>query len=159
SLRPVDTGWFADFAALEKERSSRVDYGPGGDRFSGATFDPSPFYRADAVLRHFDRFGLTLGHLRAISLRQTARIMAVLDDAGLGANILTPREDACRGGFVAIRCAHAENVVARLRDRGIFCDSRRDILRLGPAPYLFDEEIDRGSRAAAEEMHKEMARE
>ena len=48
ALRPVDTGWFADFAALGAPRSTTVAYGPGGARFSGATFDASPIYRADA---------------------------------------------------------------------------------------------------------------
>lgn len=156
-LRPVDTGWFADFGALDRERTGRIDYGPGGDRFSGATFDPTPFYRADAVLRHFDSFDLTVARLRSISLEQTRRIFGVLDNAGLGERIVTPREDERRGGFVAIRCPRASSVVSRLRGRGVFADSRRDILRLGPAPYLYDDEIDRGARIAAEEIRTEFA--
>lgn len=155
ALRPVDTGWFADFSALEHERTGRIDYGPGGDRFSGATFDPSPFYRADAVLHHFDAFGLTVQRLREISLRQTRLILSILDDAELGDRILASRDDSRRGGFVAIRSPNASAVIARLRDRQIFADSRRDIVRLGPAPYLLDEEIVRGARAAAEEIKKE----
>lgn len=156
-LRPLDTGWFADFGALDRERTGRIDYGPGGDRFSGATFDPSPFYRAEAVLRHFDSFDLTVARLRSISLEQTRRIMTVLDNAGLGERIVTPREDGRRGGFVAIRCPNASNVVIRLRGRGVFADSRRDILRLGPAPYLYDDEIDRGAQMATEEIQRELA--
>lgn len=157
NLRPLDTGWFADFPALERERNGKIDYGPGGERFSGATFDPTPFYRADAVLRHFDAFDLTPERLRDISLRQTKRILDVLDDAGLGEHVVSPRSEERRGGFVAIRCQGASNVVARLRGRNVFCDSRHDVLRLGPAPYLYDEEIDRGTRMAAEEMRLENA--
>jgi len=157
TLRPVDTGWFADFSALEHERTGRVDYGPGGDRFTGATFDPSPFYRADAVLEHFDAFGLTVERLRAISSRQTQLIVSTLDDAGLGAQILSSRDQDRRGGFVAIRSPNASRVITRLRERSIFADSRRDIVRLGPAPYLHDEEIEQGTRAAAEEIKKELA--
>lgn len=156
TLRPVDTGWFADFSALERERTGRIDYGPGGDRFSGATFDPTPFYRADAVLRHFDSFGLTIERLRTISLRQTGRIISALEEAGLGERIVTPRAEERRGGFIALRCPNASTVVGRLRGRGVFADSRRDILRLGPAPYLYDDEIDRGVRLAAEEIQKEL---
>ncbi|HMY17589.1 MAG TPA: aminotransferase class V-fold PLP-dependent enzyme [Polyangium sp.] len=159
TLRPMDTGWFADFPALERERDGKIEYGPRGERFSGATFDPTPFYRADAVLRHFDSFGLTVEQLREISLRQTKRILDVLDDAGLGGQVVSPRLDERRGGFVAIRCAQAPNVVARLRARGVFSDARNDVLRLGPAPYLYDEEIDRGTRIAAEEMQREKAAE
>lgn len=156
TLRPVDTGWFADFSALEHERTGRIDYGPGGDRFSGATFDPSPFYRADAVLRHFDTFGLTVERLREISLRQTRLILATLDEEGLGERILSSRHDGRRGGFVAIRSPNASSVITRLRERHIFADSRRDIVRLGPAPYLDEDEIVRGARAAAEEIKKEL---
>lgn len=157
TLRPLDTGWFADFSALERERTGRVEYGPGGDRFSGATFDPTPFYRADAVLAHWDHFGLTPARLRAISVAQTRSIIAALDDARLGERIVTSREDERRGGFVAVRCARASDVVARLRERGIFVDSRRDLLRIGPAPYLTSDEIERGTQAVAEEIHKEIA--
>src|SRR6185295_3814865 len=40
TLRPVYTGWFADFGALTGAQSASVNYGPGGARFAGATFDP-----------------------------------------------------------------------------------------------------------------------
>lgn len=148
TLRPVDTGWFADFAALSAERSYAVAYGPGGARFSGATFDASPIYRADAVLAHWDRFGLTVPRLRAISLRQTRRILALLDAHGCADHVASARDDDRRGGFVAVRHPAAGEVVTRLRARGVFADARRDLLRLGPAPYLTDAEIDRGALAA-----------
>jgi len=34
-----------------------------------------------------------------------------------------------------------------LRARGIYVDHRGDLLRVGPAPYTTDEEIDRGVAA------------
>lgn len=154
TLRPVDTGWFADFAALEGERSDLVGYGPGGARFSGATFDPTPFYRAARVLEHFDRFGLDIAALRDISLCQTRRIIDRMDDAGLGNGVVSSRDDARRGGFVAIRSPAAHSVVGRLRQRGVFVDSRADLVRVGPAPYLTEDELDRGCRAVAEEISR-----
>ena len=63
SLRPVDTGWFADFASLSRPDTGEVAYGPGGARLMGATFDASPLYRADAALSHWERFGLDPAHL------------------------------------------------------------------------------------------------
>jgi selenocysteine lyase/cysteine desulfurase len=153
-LRPVYTGWFADFGALSGERGGEVTYGPGGARFSGATFDPTAFYRAEAVLDHWDRFGLTPARLRAISLRQTGRIIQRFDAAGLGDRVITPRESDRRGGFVAIHAEEAASIVGRLRDRGVLVDSRGSLLRLGPAPYLTDAEIDRGSDAAIEEIQR-----
>ena len=144
TLRPLDTGWFADFAALEGPRSHAVGYGPGGARFSGATFDPVSFYRAHAVLDHWDRFGLGPAELRAISAAQTARIIDRLDARGLGAQIASAREPSRRGGFVSVRTSNAEEHTRALRKKGVFVDSRGELLRLGPAPYLTNEEIDRG---------------
>jgi len=143
-LRPADTGWFANFEALAHERTTSVEYGAGGDRFSGATFDATSFYRADAVLRHWDKFGLDVAALRAISLRQTRRIIERIEEAGLGERIVSSRDDERRGGFVAFRSEAASAVVDRLRERGVFTDSRGDLLRIGPAPYMTEEEIDRG---------------
>ncbi|MEP7125108.1 MAG: hypothetical protein ABJE95_29530, partial [Byssovorax sp.] len=99
---------------------------------------------------HWERFGLTVPRLRAISLRQTRRILGILDAHGRGADVAAARDDDRRGGFVAVRHASAGAVVARLRAAGVFADARRDLLRLGPAPYLTDAEIDRGTLAAIE---------
>lgn len=155
ALRPVDTGWFADFAALEGPRTTGapplpVGYGEGGARFAGATFDPTPFYRAEAVLTHFDRFGLDLPTLRAISLAQTAHLIERLDAEGLGERVVTPREASLRGGFVTVRVEGASAVVAALRERGVYVDARGELLRLGPAPYLTDDELARGVHALAQ---------
>lgn len=160
SLRPVDTGWFADFSALEGPRwqassgkpAPAVGYGAGGARFTGATFDPACFYRAAAVLDHWDRFGLSPAELRAISLRQTGRVIERLTTRGLGERIATPRDPERRGGFVAVRTAAADEKTRALRSKGVFVDSRGDLLRIGPAPYLTDAELDDGVDLVAEEL-------
>jgi kynureninase len=102
------------------------------------------------VLGHWDRFGLGPERLRAVSLRQTRRILDGLDAGGRGAAVVTPREDARRGGFVAVRVPGADAAVARLRGLGVLVDARNETLRLGPAPYVSDEEIDRGVAAVLE---------
>lgn len=155
-LRPVYTGWFADFGALSAERGGGVAYGPGGARFAGATFDPTAFYRAEAVLEHWDRFGLTPARLRAISTEQTGRIIRRFDEAGLGERVVSSRDAARRGGFVAIRAEKAGAIVGQLRERGVLVDSRSTLLRLGPAPFLTDAEIDRGSAAVIEEIQRSL---
>ena len=141
-MRPVFTGWFADFAGLEGPRHDRVGYGVrGADRFAGSTYDPASHYRAAAVVQFFRDQHLTTDTLRQISLRQTRRLM----DALPALELLTPRVDESRGGFVAFRVPNASRVVAALRREGVFADARDDILRLGPAPYLTNEELDRGA--------------
>jgi kynureninase len=154
-LRPTYTGWFADFASLERPRSRarearRVEYGEGGARFAGATFDPVSLYRARAVLEHFDRFGLDVPALRAISVAQTERLTATFQRGGL--RILSPLSSAARGGFVALRSPTAHAAVRALRARGVFVDARGEVLRAGPAPYLLDDEIDAGASAIVEAL-------
>ncbi|MBX7196576.1 MAG: aminotransferase class V-fold PLP-dependent enzyme [Sandaracinaceae bacterium] len=138
--RPVYTGWFADFAHLAAPRDGRpVGYGRRPcDRFAGSTYDPTSHYRARAVARFFDAQGLDLATLRAISLRQTARLLAGLE----GLDVVTPRDER-RGGFVALRVSDAGRVVSALEARGVMTDARGDVLRLGPAPYVTDDELER----------------
>jgi len=152
--RPVYTGWFADFADLAQPRGQGprpVGYGAGASRFAGATYDASAFYRAAAVLDHFDAHGLTVDRLRAISMRQTGRILDRLDEAAAaGLQVVAPRDPARRGGFVAVRCPFAGKLVQALRERNVWVDARGDVVRLGPAPYLLDAEIDAGVAAVVD---------
>jgi kynureninase len=142
NLRPIVTGWFASFAALADERSHGVAYGErAADRFAGSTYDPTSHYRARAVAEFFYRERLDVDALRAVSLRQTERILALLP----GFDVVTPSDR--RAGFVAVRVGDAAGTVAALRAQNILVDARADIVRLGPAPYLTDDEIDRGVRA------------
>lgn len=147
ALRPLYTGWFADFAALESRREldRPVGYGPSGARFAGSTFDPCSLYRADAVLALQDELGLDVQTLRTISSAQTTRICEGLAQGGL--EVVSPRDPERRAGFVSARVPQAPRVVERLREERVFVDARGELLRLGPAPYLLDEEIDRGVQA------------
>ena len=58
--RPLNTGWFAGFGALEGGDFHRVAFSNDGFRFMGATFDPVGLYRFNAVARLFDSSGLTI---------------------------------------------------------------------------------------------------
>lgn len=153
---PLQTGWFADFADLAQPRelgARPVGFGAGASRFKGSTFDATPFYRAAAVLDHFDAHGLDVERLRAISLRQTRRILdrlKALDSVGTGLVPVSPEDDSRRGGFVAVRFASPQRLVDAARAAGVFVDARGDIVRLGPAPYLLDDEIDEGVRRLVE---------
>lgn len=157
ALRPLYTGWFADFDSLERPRAfGPVGYGPGGDRFAGSTFDAAGLYRAEAALDLFDRFGLSVEALRALSLYQTGLILEAVFGHRLARegrlSVATPREPERRGGFVALRTPHAHAAVERLRERGVYVDARGDLLRLGPAPYLRDDEIEQGTALVLEAL-------
>jgi kynureninase len=45
------------------------------------------------------------------------------------------------GGFLALRSPVAAALARSLRARGVWTDSRGDVLRLGPAPYLSDRQL------------------
>ncbi|MBK7864922.1 MAG: aminotransferase class V-fold PLP-dependent enzyme [Archangiaceae bacterium] len=145
TFAPVLTGWFAGFSGLSHQRGEgAVAYGPSGaEQFAGSTYDPTSHYRARAVIRFFTQHGLTVARLRELSLRQTARIIDRLE----GLELATPREPERRGGFVAVRLDDAAQVAKRLHEQGIVVDHRGPLLRLGPAPYVTDAELDRACEA------------
>jgi kynureninase len=143
-LRPVLTGWFSEFVQLaETRRPGEVPYGEGAARFAGATYDPTSHYRAAAVFLFHHRMGMTAERLREASRHQVAMLISRIEAFDLNpavADIIAiPAER--RGGFLAIRCAQALPAVFNLRARNVFADARGDVLRLGPAPYLSDQQL------------------
>lgn len=144
-FRPRQTGWFADFDGLE-QRDAGVRYGPGGQRFLGATFDASGLYRGLYVLRWMDEMGLSPALLQAHARARTQRIVDAFDAralARLGLRLASPRDPAARGGFVALETPRAAELARRLGHAGVHTDVRGPLLRLGPAPYTTSAEIDR----------------
>ncbi len=150
ALRPVVTGWFSDFAGLAAPRGAGpVGYGPTpADRFAGSTYDPTSHFRPRAVAAFFSAEGLTPRRLEESYIRQTTRIFEGL--AGAGLTLVSPADARARGGFVAARLASPEAasaVVKALRDEGVWIDARGPVARLGPAPYVTDDELDLGVEA------------
>jgi kynureninase len=138
-LRPVLTGWYAEFEELTAEKApGAVRYPSGGARFAGSTYDPTSHYRAARVFAFFAEQGLTPEALRESYLRQTTLLARGLEELGLAI-------DAAReafGGFVAIEIDEAEAVSRRLAEAGVLTDSRGRHLRLGPAPYVSDTQLE-----------------
>jgi len=145
AFRPAVTGWFSEFSALADARANAVVYGSGADQFAGSTYDPTSHYRAAAVFDFFDREGLTPAFLRAVSQHQVGRLAARFDALNLDPAVIrrdgaTPIERI--GGFLALRAPRARELSAVLGARGVLTDARGDVLRLGPAPYLSDAQLD-----------------
>ena len=152
-LRPVLTGWFTEFADLHQGSGSRgVEYGSGPARFAGATYDPTSHYRAAAVFGFHAAQRLTPEELRQISRHQVRLLKEAFEALDLDPAVahVEPVPDDRRAGFLAIRTARAADFVQGLRIRGVFTDARGDRLRLGPAPYVRDEQLRESVRLLGE---------
>jgi len=145
-LRPVITGWFAEFDAIaEENRPGQVAYAGGGNRFAGATYDPTSHYRAARVMQFFQDETLIPDFLREISLHQTTLLAEAFDALGADEDVITRDRSAPReafGGFLALRSPRAAELQRALAEQGVATDSRGDHLRFGPAPYLSDEQLE-----------------
>jgi kynureninase len=156
TLRPVVTGWFSEFDALaEPTGSHRVPYGRGGGRFAGSTYDPTSHYRAAKVFEFFEAQGLHPALLREVSQHQVGRLAAQFDALDVDPKkIRRDREvELSRvGGFLALDAARAGDICKELRRCGVLADYRGEVLRLGPAPYLTDDQLDAGMAALGDAL-------
>jgi kynureninase len=143
--RPMFTGWFAEFGRLTEATTGRVTYAEGAERWAGATYDPTSHYRAARVFDFFAKESLTPERLREISRGQVRLLADRFDDLDLDPDVLArdrslPLERV--GGFLALRSPRAGVLSERLRRRGVLTDFRGEILRMGPAPYLSDAQLE-----------------
>jgi kynureninase len=143
NMRPVLTGWFAEFETLERTKDRKVEYPVGAGAFTGATYDPTSHYRAAAVFAFHLEQGLTPVELRRINCRQGKLLKDAFEALDIARRIAKVEEmpDERRAGFLAIRAPEATELARALRERGVFTDARSDVLRLGPAPYLRDDQL------------------
>lgn len=138
--RPPVTGWYAEFDDLSLPRGA-VGYAPDGRRFLGATFEPTPLYRFNAVRRMMAREGMTTGavakHVMGLQHRFTsAGAMPHL-------TLLNPPGEAPGARFLAFRGPDAARLQAALADRAVITDVRGDVLRIGFGAYHDDADVDR----------------
>ena len=137
TMRPVYTGWFSAFDDLANTQS-QISYGSTlADRFAGSTFDPTSYFRAAAVIAFFES-----QHLSQTKLSATYAMLCEQIAWKLKSSFEAPED---RAGFIALKCPstqQASTFVSTLRNENIFVDARGAFLRLGPAPYTLDAEID-----------------
>ncbi len=143
-LRPVVTGWFAELSQVANPPEGEyVYYGSGAEQLAGSTYDPTSHYRAAEVFDFFVTHGLTPEFLRAVSQHQVGFLAKGFDDLDLDPDLLDRDRPSLAeiGGFLAIRSPHASTLQAGLAARGVSTDVRGEVLRLGPAPYLSDDQL------------------
>ena len=153
ALRPRDTGWYAAFGALEKDKNAPGDaagiaYAPGGARFMGATFDPVGLYRLRAVLRLLADLGLDAAAIHAHARGLQDLFLAALRAGAAGPLtlerlLIDPSERPC-GNFLTFDFgseAAAEAAHGRIRGQGIATDFRGSRLRLGFGLYQDEADV------------------
>ena len=144
-LRPVISGWFSEFAELADVKvPGEVRYGAGAARFAGSTYDPTSHYRAAEVFAFFEREHLMPELLRDVSQHQIGLLLETFESLDLDPTVVrvdrpVPLKE--RGGFLALRAPGAERLCMSLKQGGVSTDSRGEVLRFGPAPYLSDAQL------------------
>ena len=84
--------------------------GAGGDRFAGATYDPTSHYRAAEVFAYFEARGLNPALLREVSQHQVGLPATWFDDLDLDSRLIardheTPLDALV--GLLALQSLHA----------------------------------------------------
>ncbi len=144
ALRPVNTGWFASFGTLTQAQAhDEVPYAVGGQRFMGATFDPAPLYRFNAVQDWLAREGITVAMIRAHVENLQRRFLDWREKSGAfpGAELLPPA-GTDRGNFLIFCSPQAPDWYAQLAALDVLTDLRDDRLRIGFGLYHEDSDLD-----------------
>lgn len=147
-LRPWSTGWWADFAHLSEVEAGPVAYGKGGEGFQGATFDPTGFYRWNAVADWWDTRGITVPLVWERVRDRQEKFLAASDGQGhfpfTHATLASPKSPDARGHFLAFDCGSPEAAarwVERLAEAHVMTDRRGRHLRLGFGVYQDDDDL------------------
>lgn len=141
--RPVDTGWFAGFAALSGG-PGQVGYADGGLRFLGATYDATALYRLNAVMDWLHAQKLTPARIHARVAALQDLFLDGLDRLALpllNAALLIPGRGQPRGNFLCFRTTRAGELQQRLAAAEVVCDHRDDRLRIGFGVYHDEADI------------------
>ena len=144
-LAPALTGWQAHQRPFGFE--DRMDYAEGAWRWLSGTPQIPALYAATAGPALVRAAGMD--NVRAKSMRQTARLIALADARGYAVN--APRAAERRGGTVAFDVPHGYEVAQELLRRDIVIDYRPGAgIRVAPHFYTSDDELERGVAAIDE---------
>jgi len=138
TLRPLSTGWFADFDGLQSVAQGPVGYGEGGARFFGATFDASGLYRFNAVMRWLAELGLDFAAVRAHASRLQREFVDALSAHPISAlplERMVPPAGIPRGNFLTFALPWAAEAETALTEGHVRVDRRGDRLRFGFGVY------------------------
>lgn len=134
--RPGLSGWWGYLKERQFDMAHEWEGAPGAGAWQIST---TPLFYGASLLGSLGIFAEAgIDALREKSLRLTTYLMDLVEASGLlepayGYAIGTPREDARRGGHVAIEHAAAPAICRALKQRGIVPDFREpNVIRIAP---------------------------
>jgi kynureninase len=138
TMAPALTGWQAHEHPFAFD--SEMTYATGAWRWLTGTPSIPALFAAVPGPRLVRAAGMDA--IRAKSMRQTARLIALADDRGFP--VTAPRDASRRGGTVAFDVPHGREVAAALLARDVIVDYRPGAgIRVAPHFYTTDAEVER----------------
>jgi kynureninase len=136
-LEPKTTGWMAHEAPFAFETELR--YAPNASRFLHGSPAIPALYAAESGYQIINEIGVE--RIRAKSVRQTNRLIALAEEAGF--EVTSPRHHSQRGGTVTVAHEHAAAITKELIRSDFIVDYRPGAgVRISPHFYSTDEELD-----------------
>lgn len=137
-LNPKVTGWMAHRSPFAFE-PGEIDYAPDIHRFLHGSPGIPALYAAESGYDIVHEAGVE--NIRAKSMRQTARLIELADEAGWRVN--SPRAPETRGGSVIFDVPDAGAIVKQLEAQNILVDFRPGAgIRIGPHFFNTDRELE-----------------
>ena len=138
-LEPAATGWMAHARPFGFE-GGPIEYADDGFRYLNGTPNVPAMYAARTGYEIVNQVGVDA--IREKSLRQTALLMELADEAGIA--VRTCREARLRGGVVTLDVPNGKEVTAELGRREVLVDYRPGAgIRVAPHFYTSDDEVRR----------------
>ena len=143
--RPVNTGWFAEFGNLMGPPDG-IQYRGDAGRFWGATFEPTPLYRFNAVQRMLAREGLTTAGISEHAHGLMRLFQQAVADGEAGAldqaELINPvGSEGPRARFLAFRHPDAQAWRQALIEADVVTDVRADTIRFGFGIYQDEADV------------------
>ena len=150
ALMPALRGWWGNDKASQFEMTAQFRPASGAGAYQQGTPPILALAALEGALEVFE--GLDLAELRARSLSLTDTLIHLADTRLPELRVLTPRDQARRGGHVSLSHPDARALSAALRSRQIIADFRApDVLRLAPvALYNTEAELEETVRVLRE---------
>jgi selenocysteine lyase/cysteine desulfurase len=150
-LRPLYTGWMAEFHQLENQKKNSknnrqlVTYPNSAARFIGSTSDPSAWFRFLAVQQWWKTVGLNPTSIRSHVLFLQEYFLTHFNPNWLSAidgRWQFASENFERANFLTLHTPHAQNLTDRLAKQNVIVDCRGDNLRFGFGYYHQFHDVD-----------------